>query len=48
VEQHEEALKLPAPDGDLLQVLVSTAALAHQERVPTVPEPYASIGGWRN
>ena len=48
VEQHEEALKAPPLDGEPLQVLVATAALAHQERVPIVPEPYASIGGWRN
>ena len=48
LDEHLDELLTPQPNGTLLALLVSAAALAHQGRNPEVPEPYASMGDWRN
>jgi acetyl-CoA/propionyl-CoA/long-chain acyl-CoA carboxylase, biotin carboxylase, biotin carboxyl carrier protein len=48
LEQHGADLALPAPGGDDLLALLAAAALADKTPGPEVPEPYASMGEWRN
>lgn len=51
LEEHEQALRVEAPDADLRTALLAAAALADRDfvsRVRAVPEPHALIGHWRN
>jgi propionyl-CoA carboxylase alpha chain/3-methylcrotonyl-CoA carboxylase alpha subunit/acetyl-CoA/propionyl-CoA carboxylase biotin carboxyl carrier protein len=48
LEQHQADLELPAPAGRDLAALLAAAALADKAPHPEVPEPYASMGEWRN
>ncbi|MCA9505427.1 MAG: ATP-grasp domain-containing protein [Myxococcales bacterium] len=51
VVEHAAALAAPAPDARMRAVVLAAAALSDRdfrERVDAVPEPFASIGDWRN
>jgi len=51
VVEHAEALKAPPPDEATLDVLLAAATLAGRairDVTAHIPEPYASIGAWRN
>ncbi len=51
LEQEATALAPPLPDAALLPVILAAAALgnrAFQDLATALPEPYASMGGWRN
>ena len=48
---HADALREPTPAGDERALLLAAAALADRDfldRAAAVPEPYASMGAWRN
>ena len=45
---HAADLALPELDDEGLAPLLAAAALASRRAGPAVPEPYASMGGWRN
>jgi propionyl-CoA carboxylase alpha chain/3-methylcrotonyl-CoA carboxylase alpha subunit/acetyl-CoA/propionyl-CoA carboxylase biotin carboxyl carrier protein len=49
--EHREELREETPSGDQRALLLAAAALADGDflaRASAVPEPYASIGAWRN
>ena len=51
VVEHAEALRAPAPDETTLQLVLAAATLTGRtvrDLTRHVPEPYASIGAWRN
>jgi propionyl-CoA carboxylase alpha chain/3-methylcrotonyl-CoA carboxylase alpha subunit/acetyl-CoA/propionyl-CoA carboxylase biotin carboxyl carrier protein len=48
LEQHKEAVALPPPSGDALAALLAAASLVDKSSVADIPEPYATIGEWRN
>ena len=48
LEEHEDAVALPPPAGDVLAALLASASLVDKSSVADIPEPYASIGEWRN
>jgi acetyl-CoA/propionyl-CoA carboxylase biotin carboxyl carrier protein len=51
VVEHAEALRLPPPDEAALQLVLAAATLTGRtvrDLTRHVPEPYASIGAWRN
>jgi propionyl-CoA carboxylase alpha chain/3-methylcrotonyl-CoA carboxylase alpha subunit/acetyl-CoA/propionyl-CoA carboxylase biotin carboxyl carrier protein len=51
VAEHPEALRSPAPDETTLQLVLAAATLTGRtvrDLTRHVPEPYASIGAWRN
>jgi acetyl/propionyl-CoA carboxylase alpha subunit len=48
LEEHKDAVALPAPSGDVLTALLASASLVERSSNADIPEPYASIGEWRN
>jgi propionyl-CoA carboxylase alpha chain/3-methylcrotonyl-CoA carboxylase alpha subunit/acetyl-CoA/propionyl-CoA carboxylase biotin carboxyl carrier protein len=51
VAEHAEALKAPPPDEATLQLVLAAATLSGRtvrDVTQHVPEPYASMGAWRN
>ncbi len=48
LEEHKDDLALPAPSGDALAALLAAASLVDHASGGDIPEPYASIGEWRN
>ncbi len=49
--QHADQLREEAPSGDERALILAAAALADRDfldRAAAVPEPYASMGAWRN
>jgi propionyl-CoA carboxylase alpha chain/3-methylcrotonyl-CoA carboxylase alpha subunit/acetyl-CoA/propionyl-CoA carboxylase biotin carboxyl carrier protein len=51
LKQHAEKIREQPPSGDERALLLAAAALTDRdflERAAAVPEPYRSMGGWRN
>jgi acetyl/propionyl-CoA carboxylase alpha subunit len=51
VVEHAEALRAPPPDRETLELVLAAATLngrTVRDLTRQVPEPYASIGAWRN
>ena len=48
LQEHRAELAAPEPDEELLARLIAVVALAVPHQPTGVPEPYRTIGHWRN